>query len=200
MRDTLLTTALFLILSGISAPAHAINCKLEKSQAEDLVCKNPDLVRLDDSLNAVYRAVLAKSSKPDQVRSDQRRWISQVRAACTTSACLRSAYSAQIDQLSSSMAVWCESQRENIAGSWSRVGGGGFFEEFSAGPDGSFESWLHQRPEVSDGSWKLDGCSLAISSASGMRVEWKLLDLKKNELRVLEVGPADLARYRRAGK
>ena len=199
MRNTLLFTGLIAILASLSAPAGAINCRLERSKTEDLICKSRDLVWLDDSLNNVYRAALAKSGMPDRVKSDQKHWISEARDACTSSACLESAYLSRISQLSSAMTSWCKSQHNNIAGNWSRVGESGFFEEFSAGPDGSFESWLHQRPEVSNGSWKLEGCNLVASSASGMSIEWKLLDLTKSELRVLEVGPVGLAKYRRSG-
>ena len=197
MQHTIVPGFLIVMIAAMPSLAHAINCNAVKTKTEETICKSRELVWLDNNLNQVYSAAVAKSAAPGNLKADQRRWISGVRDICGTSACLTSAYQAQIQHLSNSMASWCESNRENVAGIWSRVGEDGFFEEFSADPDSAFESWLHHRPETS-GTWTLKGCDLVISSNIGMSVEWKLIDLTKSELRVIEIGAAGLARYRRS--
>lgn len=199
MARTLLPSLLVGTIAAIPASASAIDCKAVKTKTEKAICKSGELVRLDENLNHVYRAAVLKSVAPESLKADQKRWISETRDQCGTSACLTAAYLAQINRLSSGMATWCESNKPRIAGVWSRIGEDGFFEQFSAGPDGTFDSWLHHRPETS-GSWALKGCDLVISSHTGMRVEWKLVDLAKSELRVIELGSAGLARYRRSSR
>lgn len=186
-----------LVLVVMSLPANAINCKLAAGKTEDMICKNSDLIGLDDSLNHVYRAAVAQSKEPAKIKSEQKRWISEVRASCATSEGMKSAYLTQIAWLQKEMGSWCESQRERLAGSWKRIGGDGFFEAFSTGPDGELDAWLHQRPEISGGTWKLVGCNFVATSPSGLSVNWIIIDVTKSELRALEVGIPGLARYRR---
>lgn len=185
------------VLVVMSLPANAVNCKLAAGKTEDMICKNSDLIWLDDSLNHVYRAAVAKSKEPVKIKSEQKRWISEVRASCATPECLKSAYLSRVAWLQKEMGSWCESQRERLAGSWERIGGDGFFEAFSTGPDGELDSWLHQRPEISGGTWKLVGCNFVATSQSGLSVNWIIIDVTKSELRALEVGIPGLARYRR---
>ena len=190
---------MFLAVLPIAAPtvALAINCNTEKTQTENLICKSKDLRQLDESLNIVYRAAIKKAKNQDLLKSAQKHWITEVRDKCKTSECLVASYTTQINNLSNSMSSWCRSQNANIPGMWQRIGEGGFFEEFSTGPDGQFDSWLHQRPETS-GTWVLTGCTLMMRSDTGITIAWKLLDITKSELKVIEISPAGLARDRRS--
>lgn len=64
----------------------------------------------------------------------------------------------------------CRSLEAKLIGSWERRGGDGFFEEMAFSvEDGrhGFDSWLHQRPELVDASWRLEGCRLTIDPGDG---------------------------------
>jgi uncharacterized protein YecT (DUF1311 family) len=196
MKLTCFRIIFLTLLSTVSVQANAIHCKLAASKTEKLICESRDLKSLDDSLNHVYRAALAKSGKPELIKAQQKDWVTEVQSTCTTSDCLNSAYLSQVAHLKAAMAIWCKAQQPKFVGVWARHNGGGFFEEFVAGPDGSLDSWLHQRPEFSGATWKLNGCDVVISNGTGMTVEWILIDVTKTELRVLELGVPGIDIYR----
>jgi hypothetical protein len=95
------------------------------------------------------------------------------------------------------MRAWCERHKPSLPGTWVRKGSTGFFEELSLGPDGDLDSWLHHRPEISGGSWALDGCQLVLKSEAGLSVEWTVIDVTSSGLRVLEDHLGGVAVYRR---
>jgi hypothetical protein len=79
----------------------------------------------------------------------------------------------------------CHVKNQDMIGTWQRVSQDGFFEEFDLGADFRFNSWLHQRPEVSDASWQLQNCTLKISTQSALDFVYRV-KLKKDSLLLTE--------------
>jgi hypothetical protein len=63
----------------------------------------------------------------------------------------------------------CAVSEGEVLGSWGAVGNAGSFEQMAFERDGlqrEFNSWRHDRPEVSDGRWQLEACKLTIFESS----------------------------------
>ncbi|MDM0056466.1 hypothetical protein [Variovorax fucosicus] len=93
----------------------------------------------------------------------------------------------------------CAVRAHDLLGSWQS--GSGPFEQMAFSMDNGrplFNSWLHDRPDVSGGSWQLTGCALRISSGRG-DAQWNLevATLSAKRLTVRERGQRKLTTYRR---
>ncbi|WP_232071170.1 lysozyme inhibitor LprI family protein [Paraburkholderia pallida] len=81
----------------------SFDCKKAGTNVERLICGNPELVKLDATVNRGYVAMLLTESKEisyqDPVRLNQVNWIRKVRNVCTDNACLLSAYRARIQYI-----------------------------------------------------------------------------------------------------
>ena len=198
MNSIGLQIAFMALATMLPITAQALNCARATSKVEKVVCTNAQLRRLDRILNEQYRSSLPKTHNPELFKRDQVKWIQQVQGKCTDSNCLKSAYESRIRQLSDAMGVWCQKQMPLFENAWARIGDEGFFEEFSVGPGGGFNSWLHHRPEIGDGEWQSKGCHINISSSGGLNIHWILLDISKSRLRVIDLDPTipDISRYR----
>ncbi|KIQ97407.1 hypothetical protein TI01_1014 [Lysobacter sp. A03] len=80
------------------------------------------------------------------------------------------ACSAEQASATGARADFCDVAEGTLAGDWQRTGEAGTFEQFSLGMENGerrFDSWLHERPEVSGGSWtyQVDDCRLALNGA-----------------------------------
>jgi uncharacterized protein len=187
-----------LLLALLPAAAHALDCRHPTGRIVPLLCANADLQRTDHALNLRYRAALAQVADPAALKAAQRQWIDDVQSACTSATCLQQAYDARNAQLDAARAPWCERQRGLLAGDWQRSGDDGFYETFSLGADGAFDSWLHDRPEVAGGHWRLAGCTLELGDpATATPVRWLLLELDGHRLTALDRDDGSEARYRR---
>lgn len=87
-----------------------------------------------------------------------------------------------------------------LVGAWERKSKSGFFEEMSFEIEGKqkiFNSWLHQRPEISGGTWKLANCTIFIvhPTEKNLSVEFVVLKASKNRIHVREVGEKDTSVY-----
>lgn len=85
------------------APANAeqsFDCSKATTNVEHLICKNPDLIKLDATVNRGYVAMMLTNSKEisyqDPVRLNQINWIKTVRNSCSDNACLMKAYNGRI--------------------------------------------------------------------------------------------------------
>jgi hypothetical protein len=56
----------------------------------------------------------------------------------------------------------CKLTEKEIVGEWQTVDDDGFFGEFEITSNHRFNSWLHQRPELVDATWKFNDCNLII--------------------------------------
>lgn len=85
------------------APANAeqsFDCSKAATNVEHLICKNPELIKLDATVNRGYVAMMLTHSKEisyqDPVRLDQIKWIKTGRNSCSDNACLLKAYRSRI--------------------------------------------------------------------------------------------------------
>ena len=97
MRSIPLVLSLLLILPGNSIAA-SFDCSKATTKAEKMVCANPELSRLDESLSRAYRAVQKRFGKA-AVR-DQRWWL-LLRDGCSDESCLKLSYKLRIEELES---------------------------------------------------------------------------------------------------
>ena len=72
----------------------------------------------------------------------------------------------------------CQLKEKEIIGEWQTVGDDGFFEEFELTNNHHFNSWLHQRPEFINATWRLNDCTLIILDKAQSRLAYqvKLID------------------------
>lgn len=64
----------------------------------------------------------------------------------------------------------CAVTERDLLGSWEAAGHFGFYEQMAferSGVRHEFNSWLHDRPEISGGQWQLEACKLTILDSSG---------------------------------
>lgn len=99
-------------------------------------------------------------------------------------------------------AAACEVAEEQIIGSWTQVTKSGFFEEMAFEQDGktrSFNSWLHQRPEIMGATWALNNCRLSIGSKDDKSLSFvfSVTVNKKGQLELKEEKDASVSRYKR---
>ncbi len=87
----------------------------------------------------------------------------------------------------------CPATERKLLGAWSRSGDSGFFEEFLLEADAgtrTFNSWLHQRPELSGAAWRLENCQLVVTPQHGefgpFYFKIKILGLKHGKLRLYD--------------
>ena len=95
----------------------------------------------------------------------------------------------------------CPVSEEALLGAWSHVSGG-FFEEMAFEREADtrrFDSWLHHRPEISDGRWRVEECTLHIehSTAQGPRFEFRLQRIRGDRLYLREPAGKGDAVYKR---
>jgi uncharacterized protein YecT (DUF1311 family) len=95
-----------------SAPSNAeesFDCKKASTKVEHLICINPDLVKLDATVNRGYVAMRLTDSKEisyqDPVRLNQVNWIRTVRNACADKTCLLNAYRARVQYIKGKIAT-----------------------------------------------------------------------------------------------
>ena len=91
-----LLVALF-CLPGLAGAA-SFDCSKAGSSAERLICSDPQLSALDESLAAAYAAAFAGSADPDGFVSSQRKWLAR-RNACRDLPCIRKAYETRLREL-----------------------------------------------------------------------------------------------------
>ncbi len=94
----------------------------------------------------------------------------------------------------------CPVTENSLVGAWERKSKSGFFEEMSFNIEGKqkvFNSWLHQRPEISGGTWKFADCTILIvhPTEKNLSVEFVVLKASKNRIHVREVGAKDTSVY-----
>lgn len=98
----------------------------------------------------------------------------------------------------------CPVTGKALIGSWERVSGG-FFEEMSFEQTGEiniFNSWLHQRPEISRATWKIENCVVLISHPTQQEIKFALqvVGAQENQISLRDVGHKSEAVYKRVGQ
>jgi uncharacterized protein len=112
-----------LLVTLFAAPvtySASFDCTKAKSNIEKNICSDANLSKLDDDLSAAYRAATADSRIVNQLRRDQREWLTK-RNACRDHACIKTVYETRLEELFSildrSRATNCDPQAGLVDGS-----------------------------------------------------------------------------------
>lgn len=60
----------------------------------------------------------------------------------------------------------CDVSEKALVGAWQSVNAQGFFEVFELHANHRFDSWLHDRPEMSGAMWQFKQCELTIADGT----------------------------------
>ena len=90
-----------LLICADRVHATSFDCAKAQTRVEKSICHDPELSRLDGQLGKVYAAVLAEADSGQKTRlvSLEVSWLENARDACSTRACLRSAYRTRLAAL-----------------------------------------------------------------------------------------------------
>lgn len=169
-NQKMLLTGLWLVAAIGSRPvlAAGFDCAKSTKLIEKLICENSKLSGLDAQLSIVFREVSAQC--PGKIlKTDQMRWLQQVRNRCSHTDCLAGVYQNRLQVLKN----WqcdnhaCRAFAHLLPGAWKSVSETTPFEviafsQSGAQGQGRFDTWLHERPEFSDGRWLLEACYLSL--------------------------------------
>lgn len=102
---------------------------------------------------------------------------------------------------SSFAAFACNVKPEMLRGSWEALSRAGFFRQMELSIENGqseFNSWRHERPEVTGATWTLEKCTLRISKPSdpSMSFAYAVSMKGRQHLELREPGQP-VARYRR---
>jgi uncharacterized protein len=88
------------LMLSITAHAASFDCAKAGTKIEKLICADAELSKLDEELNAAYKAVVQDKTKADVVKRVQRQWMKE-RNGCADAACVKGAYEARLQSLAS---------------------------------------------------------------------------------------------------
>jgi uncharacterized protein len=109
-----LTAGAMGVLVAASALAASFPCEKASTLQEELICNEPDLSRLDDELSAIYNKALVDTLNKDQLKKQQRQWLTNERNKCSNTQCLYQAYKDRIGILTKHL-VSAKHPRSQIA-------------------------------------------------------------------------------------
>lgn len=89
---------MLLYCSTQSIQAASFDCAKAGTKVEHIICDNPDISKLDDEMDAAFKAVLLEKIQANSVKQLQKKWIRK-RNQCTDSACVKAEYISQIRDL-----------------------------------------------------------------------------------------------------
>jgi len=97
---------LAVMFAGLHAHADnagpSFDCAKASSQAEMMICSDPDLANLDAQLSTAYKAALSKANDQAALKHEEIEWMKKTRNACADVACLKSAYQQRLQDLQGS--------------------------------------------------------------------------------------------------
>ncbi len=98
MRTTV--TAMLLLGLANAASAQSFDCQRARTAVEKMVCADAGLRELDEYLGRYYSAARAElEGAASCLQMDQALWLTSVRGACRTDACLKTAYLNRLGEL-----------------------------------------------------------------------------------------------------
>jgi len=86
------------LVLGFSAQAASFDCTKAGSKVEKLICGDAEISKLDEELNASYKAALQDAKQADSIKQEQKEWM-KGRNGCADAGCVQSAYRKRIEQL-----------------------------------------------------------------------------------------------------
>lgn len=93
MRLVVFGLLAFVIQCGLTnAVAASFNCAKASKHVERLICASAQLSDADTALGQAYALAMSSAASPEELRSEQRRWLRDVRDRCLDEACLIEAY------------------------------------------------------------------------------------------------------------
>jgi uncharacterized protein len=96
------TVAIALLLSGVAstASAQSFDCQKAQTPIEKMICADAGLRELDEYLGRYYAAGRAElEGAASCLQADQAQWLKSARNACSTTACLKTAYLNRLGEL-----------------------------------------------------------------------------------------------------
>lgn len=84
----------------LSAQAVSFDCAKGATNVEKLICGDAALSKLDEELNTAYKTALHDGQQADTVKQAQRHWMTE-RNNCADAACVKGAYEARLQAISS---------------------------------------------------------------------------------------------------
>jgi len=81
-----------------AAQAASFDCAKAGTKIEHIICDNPEISKLDEELNAVYKAALQNVKQADSIKQTQKQWLKE-RNVCVDTVCVKRAYEARLQSL-----------------------------------------------------------------------------------------------------
>jgi ankyrin repeat protein/uncharacterized protein len=78
--------------------AASFDCTRARSSIEELICQDPELEALDNSLDTAYRLYTSDSKAANLSRAEQRRWLNQ-RYRCRDRDCVKAKYESRLQEI-----------------------------------------------------------------------------------------------------
>jgi hypothetical protein len=189
-------------MAANAADVAGFDCAQAASKIEQQICASPRLNLLDSRMGEAF-AKAKRTCPAADVLNAQRHWLRQQRNRCSEEPCLIAAYENRLQQLAQpacglphgGQTDACQAGKGALLGAWKLVSNGGPFEEMAFTAN-RFDSWLHQRPELSGARWRVTGCELHVKDArSGFDGRYTLLKMTGNRLFLRESGEREIAVY-----
>ena len=79
--------------------AASFDCSKADTPIEKTICAYPELSALDEQLASVYRVATTTAANQNQLKQEQRTWLTQVRNKCEDTNCIALAYQNRINEL-----------------------------------------------------------------------------------------------------
>ncbi len=198
---------LLVVLFPTTSLAASFDCAKSSLALEKIICADSVLTNLDEKLAALYKVVTSEANKTGKIKKQQKEWLRNIRNKCTSKPCLVDAYETRINEFESirlkelPVDLNCPVSEKMLVGSWESESAG-FFEEMAfeyAGSKREFNSWLHQRPEIMGGSWKIEKCTLYIRhpTEEKMNFAFPYVRMRGDRLYLREDGDQSDAVYKR---
>jgi predicted aspartyl protease len=90
--------AILLLFPTVNYSA-GFDCRKASTLVEQLICRDKKLSALDDQMASAFKSSKTASDDPERLRFEQRRWIENIRDACTSLDCLYYAYDSRLAEL-----------------------------------------------------------------------------------------------------
>jgi len=98
----LLLPAMALAISAVPIKADAqasFDCRRASHPTEIAICNDPELALMDRQMDETFRAVLARQTDQDALRSSQRAWLADVRLCDADATCIYKTYEDRLRDL-----------------------------------------------------------------------------------------------------
>ena len=99
MKRLIICISLF--LSSSLAHATSFDCAKASTTIEKTICADDQISALDSRLMETYKKALSETSNADDVKADQKTWLSKIRNKCPDAECIKHAYIDRIATLNS---------------------------------------------------------------------------------------------------